>query len=410
MTLSTIKIPEKVYIGFQGRRTQDEVPLGFMTPFTTDAAGLKRRSSVDSWAAGHGRDKTFNSVTLDNKPMIGFKVGRSIRRSGGWNGSGASYIRIEDPRGFELEITIENLAMCMNGNIIEDGEIIQECVWGRDGGRNILLPINSEPFKDSVTTSSKIDNAVSLRLVKPGDHIKLISGEEGIYMGSMYSINVEHYGPTPDVDLGKKKYVIKHTDKSGKVTYKGWSTIKVDRILEACSTKMTSIEIDTELNNAMTANNCVFDDTSVGWRSHTRGFMVGDSHTIISRFQIDYTEAQIKEKLGFFENVTIIAENDKMQYLVPHWKENFITDRNTPGRKYTVYSGGSGYYRYNSTRTDIITNGLIGIKAHIVDNTITKLTSDNDREIHFENSDVLRLFATQVEIKSKSGVIFTCML
>src|SRR5476651_207200 len=99
MSLSSIKIPEKVYVGFQGRRSQDEVPLGFMTPYTDDAAGLKRRDTVDRWAAGYGREKTFNSVMLENKPMVGFKIGRAIRRSGGWNGSGASYIRIEDPRG-----------------------------------------------------------------------------------------------------------------------------------------------------------------------------------------------------------------------------------------------------------------------------------------------------------------------
>ncbi len=246
--LSTIKIPEKVYVGFQGRRSEDEVPLGFMTPYTTDAAGDKRRDTVDKWAKCryHNNEKTFNSVTLDNKPMIGFKVGRSIRRSGGWNGSGASYVRVEDPRGFELEIMIENLVMCMGDNLFDNGEIVQECVWGRDGNRNILLPTNSEPFNDSVQTKAKLDTVVSLRLVKPGDEIALVTGETGIYLGSMFPICVDRWHNPRKLEVGSaKRYVIKITDRHG-VKFEGRTSMKVTEIVKAAEKKLTPNEIEQE--------------------------------------------------------------------------------------------------------------------------------------------------------------------
>jgi hypothetical protein len=408
MELSTIKIPEKVYVGFQGRRYQDEVPLGFMTPYTTDKAGEKRRATVDNWASGrgYGGDKTFNSVTLENKPMIGFKIGRAIRRSGGWNSSGASFIRIEDPRGFELEITIENLAMCMAGNIIEDGELVQECVWGRDGNKNILLPINSEPYLGSVTTKSVIDNAISLRTVKQGDKIKLITGEEGIYLGGLYPLCVDYYASTKDVTASAKRYVLKQTDRHGKVTYVGRSSIKVGEIMEVAEVKMTPAEIELEVAEAWKVDPECFEDTSN--YSRICGFSTSDKLEYVSTSLVERNEADLA-KIRDYRAAMVLAENHKGEYLLCEHYHNFRESRNAPGRSYSHYKGGSASYNYysHSNYVTVNTNGFIGYLATITGRHVSKTS---DQQTHFEEADTKRLVSVMVEVKTKNGQVFSCYL
>lgn len=408
MALSTIKIPEKVYVGFQGRRSQDEVPLGFMTPYTTDAAGQKRRDSVDRWAKGYGHNKTFNSVIMENKPMVGFRIGRAIRRSGGWNGSGASYIRIEDPRGFELEITIENLAMCMNGNIIEDGEIMQSCVWGRDGNRNILLPINSDPYKDSVTTKVALENKLSLRDIKTGDKIKLLTGEEGIYLGSMYPYTTERYCyHDKKMEVGTKRYVMKYTDRKGTISYVGYSSLKVGEVLEAAPAKLTPAQIEqmvlADYKNDP-KNLELFKDNS---SYHVvRFFLTSNEHQIVKTDQVTVTETEIKNDYTFFEVATIIAENNSNKYLMASAYHNFNEDRNRSNRGYYSHQyTSSGYYNHNSTWVG--TNGYIGEEVSFGPASITR---SRHSETHFEVADTKRLFYVKLEVQSKNGELFDFIL
>jgi hypothetical protein len=234
-----IKISKKVYVGFQGRRTEDEVPLGFMTPYGEDDAGVKRRATVDNWARNHyGNSKTFNSVTIDNKPMIGFKIGRSVQRSSGWNGSGATYFRIEDPRGFELEITVENLVMISSICIIERGEIMQECVWGREGQRNILIPTNSEPFANAVEMPDD-DEKVDMKTLKKGDRVRLASGQYGIWLGTMAPIMYKDRVAT----VGPRKQVVRIEEKD-KIRYEIFSNAKVVKVIDKVAQDLTDLELD----------------------------------------------------------------------------------------------------------------------------------------------------------------------
>jgi hypothetical protein len=406
--LSTIKIPEKVYVGFQGRRSEDEVPLGFMTPYTTDKAGQKRRDTVDNWAKGYGRDKTFNSVMLDNKPMIGFKIGRDIRRSGGWNGSGASYVRVADPRGFELEITIENLVMCMGSNLIDDGEILQECVWGRDGNRNILLPTNSEPFKDSIQTKAKLDTVISLRQVKPGDEVALVTGETGIYMGSMYPIHVDRWDQPRKFRVGEaKRYVLKITDRHG-VKFEGRPAMKVTEIIKAADVKMTAIEIEKEIVAGLAVNPfCCEDKSNTGYYNSTRGWMINSKYTVVGKVETDVTEFEIKNDASNFETRSVYASNNQNSVLDVSYNfhDNFVASRH---RKDRCYDDGSksGYQSYSYQRAYVYTTGLIGRPVDIS----TYVSSLSSNTTHFEEVDVKRYFVLEFELKTETGEILKCML
>lgn len=246
MTINyTIKIPDQCYVGFS-IRSDSSVPLGFMTPYETHsttgeplATCKKRMDQVDYWSgARYGKTNTGLQPTIvDNKPMIGFRISRSLRRLG--YGSQNTYIRIEDPRGFELEITVSNLIMLTDNNLIENGEILRECVWGRDGNENVLLPINSEPYLQATANTERQKSAVSSRQVKPGDTVLLKNGLQGIYMGLLYQTSMASTTggyKTPRCNQvftrDKKVHYVRVVDANGKVAYNGYASLQASSVVE----------------------------------------------------------------------------------------------------------------------------------------------------------------------------------
>lgn len=173
----TVTLPEKHYAGYQWR---DEGVLGFLTPFGTDAAGLKRRDTVDHW-----RDKKDGMLTpdvLDNVPQTGFRIVRNVSRYMTKN----VVWRVMDPRGFELEITSANMSMLLQSCAIKNGVIETDCIWGRDNrGNNVLVSVESEVYKGAVELTDLKGKKVSLKDLNPGDSVRLQNREEGVYFGKL---------------------------------------------------------------------------------------------------------------------------------------------------------------------------------------------------------------------------------
>lgn len=188
-----IKIPEAHYVGFQ-KRSSDTVPLGFMTPDGTDKAAQKRKATVDTWAKGHSyyadKEQVLPSKTFENKPLTGFRIGRTVIH-GGWGATHSKW-RIEDPRGFELEITSGNLSQIIDCTTIENGEILEKCIWGRLGAENVLVPINSDAYKTATENTKRIKSSASIKDLKIGHHITLKNGTEALYYGRWYVVTNQH--------------------------------------------------------------------------------------------------------------------------------------------------------------------------------------------------------------------------
>jgi len=183
MNLSNIKIPEKHYVGMV-RRNRDGLPLGFMTPWGKDAAAAKRMASVDSWS-GKGTTGAMEPQVISNAPMSGFKLGASIRSSGY---GGYDKWRIEDPRGFELEITSGNLAQLISVGMIDQGEIMDQCVWARHGAHNVLLSTATDEYKRAVENTEIAGKTANWKDVKIGNGIVLQNGIKGTWLGRMHGI------------------------------------------------------------------------------------------------------------------------------------------------------------------------------------------------------------------------------
>jgi hypothetical protein len=237
-----IKIPTNHYVGFQAR-TGDDVPLGFMTPDGTDAAATKRKATVDNWAGGgyYGgatKPPKIASTTYENKPLSGFKLGREIRRYASW-GQGNVKWRIEDPRGFELEISSPNFASIILCTTLEQGEILEECVWARQGSENVLLPVSSEEYKQAQINTTRVAQAVGLKDLKPGHHVILHSGEEGIYLGAFFTFTDAWGQKGPGVWGDKKRYFV-GTYKDGALeSVRCTGSIKVSEVRESEQSGLT---------------------------------------------------------------------------------------------------------------------------------------------------------------------------
>ena len=299
-------IPKKLYVTIQYRKdaSTESGLLGFASPYTKDAAWRKRKNTQDHWAYGYGVqvnvDEYDDSISIentgsgasqhgrtaptsaelfitkcypqivDNEPMEGFEIAKSVRRSGGWSGGGNVVWRLADPRGFELEISSGNFANIVNCTTIVNGVIQGKCVWGREGKDNILLPESSEPYIEAATLQSKIDDKISLRDVKIGDTVELLNGNQSTmeYLGLLYYVETERYRyysrndsevATPLFEPKASKHFFKKTDGS----FYAFSSPKIAQIVSRSDTVRTKTDSVALINDALKDQNRRVDNVGI---------------------------------------------------------------------------------------------------------------------------------------------------
>ena len=222
-TNKDVKFPSHHYVGFQSRPSQDNVPLGFMTPDGTDAAARKRKESVDKWATPyhyHGQPKpeVVPSVTYENKPMVGFKLSREVRRYASF-GNGNVKWRIEDPRGFELEISSANFAQILMLCTMEKGEIQEQLIWGRLGSENVLVPVDSDVYRVAQANTARVAKKANLKDLNLGDKAIMQNGDEGYFMGVFYFLRSSNCPSDYQAKISDKKRYVFAKDLSSSARY-----------------------------------------------------------------------------------------------------------------------------------------------------------------------------------------------
>ena len=255
-----VKIPGKHYVGLI-KRSGEKLPLAFITPWGEDSASKKRIETVDSWVRGNGNyrgSSKMESQIIENTPLIGFKLGDSIRSSGY---GGYDKWRIEDPRGFELEITSGNLAQLLSVSMIDKGEILDQCVWARHGKDNILLSTNTDNYKKAVENTKVAGSSASWKDVKLGDIVVLQNNIKGIWFGRMhyltktYSSTIPQSGDTSSDELESSSNMV-HIIHVNEASYDCTSTLymlaspKLSSI-EHCETPLTKIETEIFVNKLL---------------------------------------------------------------------------------------------------------------------------------------------------------------
>lgn len=199
-TASLIKSIPEFYVGFKDQLNGDK-PLAFLTPNGTDAAFKKRKETVDSWAKGYGHwvngkhvyPDPIPAIVLQNVPVAGFKIADSVKRTGSWNGGNVVW-RIEDPRGFEWEITSDNMAQILTQVGVEPGGVIKApCIIARIGAINLLVPEGTDLWAKMEADNATRNTRAATKTIKAlmcGDNITMRSGEKGFYLGK-YRLKVK---------------------------------------------------------------------------------------------------------------------------------------------------------------------------------------------------------------------------
>lgn len=191
-------IPDKFLCG-QNIRDNKLIELAFLTYKKLDGTIASEKSfnnwlRVDRLWPGQEVVKTW----FDNVPTSGIKVVRTI---GGNSGNiRQAYVRIKDPRGFEVEITDENfLDICKESGVIKgvlDGEFVYE--FG-DASRIYLTRFGSNHYTNAMNQTKKMIEEYKIKESQPKFSFR------DIKLGHKYNVNYNGtYGLTA-VYIGKVK-------------------------------------------------------------------------------------------------------------------------------------------------------------------------------------------------------------
>lgn len=251
-------IPKEVFVGLQIRSASNEVQsadggrnvaLGFMT-YKNNKDKLQHQESFDNW-----RDKEIPRFPYDNTPTSKMSVAGSVSRYSTQN----KFIRVEDPRGFQLEITVENFIEIIRDCTLIKGIIEDGMIWGWNYGKLHLYKADSNLGKEGITNFkyNGMPN-ISLKDINPGDYVYLGNGTEGVYVGGWhiiendYKLDFKKYLTQPLVGIkpvqSKRIYLIKSGDK-----YLRSSSLKIKKFKKGKALNMDVIkkEIYSEVNTTI---------------------------------------------------------------------------------------------------------------------------------------------------------------
>lgn len=119
------------------KKNETGSPLAYMTANGTDKAAESRKATGIRWSGG---ENSAVLKTFQNVPVQGFAVVN-------WRGrytTDNKVMEIQDPRGFKLQISIENFFEVLQEATITKGAISEKCIWLRDTGRNVLAVLNDD--------------------------------------------------------------------------------------------------------------------------------------------------------------------------------------------------------------------------------------------------------------------------
>lgn len=147
--MKSLFMPEILKVGFLRRNDTFDGKLSFII-YYDEKNVLRKEHSWNSW-----RDEKIEPIEVKNIPTKGFIINKSVQRNNYHFGSGRNMTRVYDPRGFEFEISADNLHGIIDHSNILMNEIEVECVYAWDRTDLILLPVNSQQYKDSVAHTNK---------------------------------------------------------------------------------------------------------------------------------------------------------------------------------------------------------------------------------------------------------------
>ena len=183
---NNIFIPKTINVGYQNRNDTYTGKLAYVI-YYDEKGKLRKETSWNSW-----RDKDILNDEFENVPTEGFVLNKKAGDySTGWDHRHA-YCRVYDPRGFEFEISIENLLYILeNVNCIRGKGLEGEFVYGWDGKDLVLMPVESPDYKEISEFNKIVHNneCIKAKDLIIGATYLTKDNKNWIYMGKFFVYN-----------------------------------------------------------------------------------------------------------------------------------------------------------------------------------------------------------------------------
>lgn len=199
LMMNKLFIPEKLKVGFQERPDTFTGKLGFVTYLKDDNTLFYEKSWKD-WC------RHPDKLEINNTPSK-FVINKGINRNG-YFGNGHSLIRMYDMRGFEIEITVENLIGILMQSDVSKRDIEVECVYAWNNRRLVLLPINSKEYFEYSAPIKREYNVKTSELIRGYTYINK-SGKKFVYLGRYDYYDTYLYNISVRQTYKGKKHIFK---------------------------------------------------------------------------------------------------------------------------------------------------------------------------------------------------------
>lgn len=237
MSNNKLNIAKTIKVGFNKRSDTYTGMLAYVI-YYDEKNVLRKEKSWEGW-----RDKSIDAQEFPNEPTSGFVLNKKVGdyRSD-WNHRMA-HIRVYDPRGFEFEISVENLLYILQECTSTKGKGLEgEFVYAWGGTDLILLPVSSVEYQESkVFTDHKLSK-VSKNEMVPGciylnkdmENVMYLGREDYYEFDTDYGDGVTTYS---QVNRGKKHlFVYTDSSKAGKYWIQTGFTKIASKISDTVST------------------------------------------------------------------------------------------------------------------------------------------------------------------------------
>lgn len=182
-------IPKRINVGFKEKEVANQVRLAYVI-YWDEKGVLRKEPSWNSW-----RNQDVPAKEFDNEPTEGFMLNL---RAGGW-GQRRTYCEVIDPRGFMVEITIDNLlellAECDCDKKVLKGKFVY--AWFRAELRIIM--VGTEAYNNIMKHTENIkkvsNNHLKAKDLIPFHIYKDLAGSKMAYLGcfDIYSVDRIQY-------------------------------------------------------------------------------------------------------------------------------------------------------------------------------------------------------------------------
>ena len=178
MTNTKLIIPQKINVGFQERKGTYTGKLAYVIYWDKKGV-LRKERSWEGW-----RDKKITNEEFVNEPTDGFVLNKKVGDYRSRFGGRSAWIRIYDPRGFEFEISVQNLIFILEECSSIKGKGLEgEFVYSWNGKDLVLLPVDSVEYKESFEYTNLQTKKITKKDMEEGCLYKTKENETVMYLG-----------------------------------------------------------------------------------------------------------------------------------------------------------------------------------------------------------------------------------